>query len=137
MNKFVFMGRLGADPEVKFSTGGWALAKVRIAVDHRKKVEEKWEKDTNWFSIDFTGDTAETLGKYYKKGRQILIEGEIHPWQAEKDGEKKYGTNFVGRKFWFLDSREAYDSPGEVDRSRAAPPPPQTPSLLSEDEIPF
>jgi len=146
MNMFQFLGRLGADPEVKNSQQGLAITQVRIAVDKFKKVgDNEWDKETDWFSVDFIGRNAERIAARYKKGRQILVSGTVHPWSQEKDGETKRGYNFSGKMFWYVDEKvQSSDSQGgnanpmtgALEPGTSSAPAQQTSSII-EDEIPF
>jgi single-strand DNA-binding protein len=140
MNMFQFLGRLGADPEITFNQQGLAFTKVRIAVDKYKKGkgDGEWDRDTDWFSIDFVGDKAERLAAKYKKGRQILVTGTVHPWSQEKDGETKRGFNFTGKMFWYIDekNRSSGDAGADSYQQDAAPSAAPVKAII-EDEIPF
>lgn len=89
MNKIILMGRIGGDIELSYlnNENKTAVAKFSLAVKRRFAREGK--QDTDWFSVDCLGKTAENLSKFFKKGDMIAIVGEMHIDQYEKDGQKR------------------------------------------------
>lgn len=133
MNEFKFFGRLGADPEIKYNQNGLAITSIRMAVDKFKMVSKgQWEKETDWFTVDFVGDKAEKLAQKYKKGRQILVSGSVHPWSVETDGQKKKGFNFSGKQFFYVDEKNRSGQPEQPAQTQR-----QSSVDFGEDEIPF
>lgn len=94
MNKAILIGNLGADPELRFTQGGQAVLKLRLAttesyVDRNKERQQR----TEWHSVVVWGNRAEALNKILSKGRTICVEGRIQTrsWD-DKDGNKRYST---------------------------------------------
>lgn len=109
MNKLIQVVTLGGDPEVKTSSNGKSFAKFSGAVAKRYVKEN--ESDTDWFQYVAFGQTADFIGKYFKKGSKVLIEGAPHNNNYEKeDGSKVYGMQIT------IDNVEFYGkkSDGEV-----------------------
>ncbi len=104
VNKAILIGRLGADPEVRYTPGGAAVANFNIATDdaYTDKNGQKQEK-TEWHRIVAWGRTAELAGQYLKKGREVYIEGKIETreWQ-DKDGNRRYTTEIKAQNVTFL-----------------------------------
>ena len=96
VNKCIFIGRLGKDPEIRQTSGG-AVANFSIACsdDYTKKSGEKVEQ-TNWINIVAWNKLAEICGQYLKKGSQVYVEGKqvTRSWD-DNDGNKRYTTEIV------------------------------------------
>ena len=104
MQKFIATGRLVRDIEVRFSADGKPVVKFDFAINKRFKKEG--EKD-DFFSCVAFGTTAENLDKLkVAKGTKLLIEGEVHNNNYEKqDGTKVYGTQITVNNFEFCESK--------------------------------
>lgn len=106
LNKAMIIGRLGKDPEVRYTQGGQAVASFSVATDHKwtNKTGEKQEK-TEWHRVKAWGKLAELAGEYLSKGRQVYVEGRIETSEyTDKDGVKKYSTEINAQEIQFLDS---------------------------------
>ena len=95
VNKVILVGRLGKDPEVRYTGGGKAVANFSIATDESYKNNdgEKVEK-TEWHNIVVWGNSVEAfVQKYLHKGDMVYVEGKLQTrsWD-DKDGNKKYTT---------------------------------------------
>ena len=115
LNKAMIIGRLGRDPEVRYTQGGQAVASFSVATDHKwtNKSGEKQEK-TEWHRIKAWGKLAELAGEYLSKGRQVYIEGRIETSEyTDKDGVKKYSTEINAQEIQFLDSKGSGGGAGE------------------------
>lgn len=119
MNKFICMGRLTKDPEVRY--GSTAVARFTIAVDRRFKRDG--EPDTDFFNAVAFGKTAEFAEKYLKKGTKVLAEGRIENGSyTNKDGAKVYTTTFMIDAVEFAESKGA----SETTTQTATPAQPKT-----------
>jgi single-strand DNA-binding protein len=127
VNKVILIGRLGRDPELKYTSAGLAIASFSLATTERlpSKDGNKQER-TEWHNIVVFNKQAETVNQYLKKGRQAYIEGRIQTrsWD-DKDGNKKYKTEIVANTVQFLDAREGGGSGGQP---RSSAPSVQEPS---------
>lgn len=85
VNHVVLIGRLTRDVEVKYTTGGIAVAKGSIAVNKRVKQGDQWTDKASFFDFTLWGKQAESIAKYLVKGKQIAIDGELEQnrWQNE------------------------------------------------------
>lgn len=97
------MGRLVADPELRYTQNGKAVASYRLAVDRQFKQEGQPEAD--FINCVAWGKTAEFAGNYLKKGTKIAIEGRIQTGSYEKDGVKHYTTDVVIDRHEFCESK--------------------------------
>jgi len=136
VNKVILIGRLGADPELKYMPSGDPVANFNLATNesYRDKDGNTQEK-TEWHRIVAFKRLAEICGEYLKKGSQVYIEGRIQSrsWE-DKNGVKKYTTEIIAYTMQMLGKK------GEIDESTTDQPTQDTNSqkLESEDEdLPF
>ncbi|MFP2963693.1 single-stranded DNA-binding protein [Myxococcus sp. 1LA] len=116
VNKVILIGNLGADPEVRFTPGGQAVANFRIATSESwvDKSGQKQER-TEWHRIVVWGKLAELCGEYLKKGRQCYVEGRLQTREwTDKENRKNYTTEVVANAVTFLGGggRDAGDGMG-------------------------
>jgi len=148
VNKVILVGNLGADPEVRYSTGGMAIVKFNVATTERVSAGEgKWEDRTEWHRVVAFGKQAENCGQYLSKGSSVYLEGRLQTRQWEdQQGNKRYTTEIVARDIQFLGSPGAQPQrTGDMSASSESqrpinntwneelPPRPNVP----EDDIPF
>jgi len=107
VNKVILIGRLGADPEVRYTPDGTMVVNFRIATDesYRNKQGEKVTK-TEWHRIVVFGRLAEICGNYLGKGRLVFIEGKLQTrtWD-DKDGNKRSLTEVLASNMQMLESK--------------------------------
>ncbi len=103
VNKVILLGNLGRDPEVKHLDNGKAVANFSIATSENYK-NKQGERVTNseWHNIVLWSPLAEIAEKYLKKGSQVYVEGKLTTRSYDKDGEKRYVTEVVGRELTLL-----------------------------------
>ena len=115
VNKVILMGRLGADPEVRYTPNGKAVAQFSVATSRRwtDNTGQRQEK-TEWHRIVAWGKTAELCGEYLSKGRQVYLEGEIQyrTWD-DKEGNKRYTTEINAREVQFIGGRNEAGGGGD------------------------
>lgn len=154
VNKVILVGRLGADPDIRYSSNGTAVAKFNLATNENAPVGDgNWEERTEWHRIVAFGKVADRCSSFLNKGKLIYLEGSLRTNQWEdKDGIKRYTTEIVMRDFQMLGgsgpdeqgrqfaqggqaSARRESSPGQSGRSNAdsLPPAPDGP----DDDIPF
>lgn len=150
VNKVILIGRLGKDPEIKYTPGGAPVAKFSVATDEvfKDRAGEQ-QRRTEWHNVVAWNKLAEICGEYLSKGRQVYIEGSIRSRQWEdQSGNKRTSYDIVARDMKMLDSRAASErasapigassnavSPGAGDRE-SPPEPPSSPEITDED-LPF
>ena len=107
VNKALLIGRLGADPEVRYTPDGTMVVNFRLATDlqWKDKSGEKIQR-TEWHRIVAYGKLAEICSNYLSKGKLIFIEGRIQTrsWE-DKDGVKRSTTEIVASNMQMLDSK--------------------------------
>lgn len=114
LNKVQLTGRLGADPEMRFTPQGSAVTTFRVASNRTWKTTEGEQKeDTEWFSIVAWNKLAEICNQYLTKGSRVYIEGRLQTrsWDDQQTGEKKYRTEVVASDMIILDSRNESGPP--------------------------
>ncbi len=134
VNKVILIGRLGADPEVRFTSSGTEVATFRIATSETwtNKSGEKEER-TEWHRIVAWRGLAKICGEFLSKGKLVYIEGRIRTrsWD-DRDGNKKYITEVEAADMKMLSG--AGDQNRKGKETEAEPPPP---SMKEEEDIPF
>ena len=107
VNKVILVGRLGRDPETRYTGGGQAVANFSVATDesYRDRNGER-QKRTEWHKIVVWGKQAEIAQQYLKKGSLVFIEGRIQSreWQ-DKEGQKRTSFEIVANNFRMLGGR--------------------------------
>ncbi len=143
VNKAIIIGHLGRDVEMRYTTGGDAVANINVATSEtwKDKAGEKQER-TEWHRLVAFGKTAELAGQYLKKGSQAYFEGRIETKKYEKDGVEKYSTQIVVEKMTFLGggsggSRENGDAEPAQPTRRAPPKAAPAAQNSLDDDIPF
>lgn len=129
VNKVILVGRLGADPEVRYTDKGTAVAKFNIATDETWKDKDgQKQSKTEWHRCVAFGKLGEICGEYLSKGKQVYVEGKLQTRSWEDDsGEKRYATEVNISSMVMLDGKAKAE--GGQDSGYA-------PSG-SEDDIPF
>lgn len=147
VNKVILIGRLGGDPEVRYTTNGGAVANFNLATNENwtDKNGQKQER-TEWHRVVIWGKMAELCGQYLSKGRQAYVEGRLQTreWN-DKEGNKRYTTEIVAQSVQFL------GGPGERTSSTTSTGTDFAPSTgfdsalagvptgggMSDEEVPF
>jgi single-strand DNA-binding protein len=107
VNKVILVGRLGRDPETRYTSGGQAVANFSVATDESFKDRNgERQKRTEWHKIVVWGKQAEIAQQYLKKGSLVFIEGRIQSreWQ-DKEGQKRTSFEIVATNFRMLGGR--------------------------------
>ena len=104
VNKVILLGRLGQNPEVRYTPGGAAVANFSVATNEvwMDKSGQKQER-TEWHKVVVWGKVAELCSQYLSKGRQVYLEGRLQTrqWQ-DKDGQTKYTTEVQAQTVQFI-----------------------------------
>lgn len=115
LNKVMLIGRLGADPEIRYMPSGDPIATIRLATSRRYKNKQTGERleETEWHRVVFFAGLAKIVGEYLKKGSQIYVDGRIrtNKWQGQ-DGQDRYTTEIIAETMNMLDTkRDGYSPP--------------------------
>jgi single-strand DNA-binding protein len=150
VNKVILVGRLGADPDMRYTPSGQGVCELRLATNESwtDKNGQRQER-TEWHRIVVWGKRAEICSKYLSKGREVYIEGRIQTRQYDdKDGNKRYMTEVIAQDVQFLGGGGREGAPGR-GRGDDGPPPPSDAELGGyggggggggggpDDDIPF
>jgi len=123
LNRVQLIGRLGKDPEGKFTPTGKKVAHFSLAVSNRWKDKSgEMKESTEWVNIEAWGRLGEVCQEYLKKGSLIYLEGRLKTDKYEDKGETKYFTKIVAQSLEFLDKKPAEEptqsleeDPGDYD----------------------
>ncbi len=139
INKVILIGRLGSDPEVRYTPSGVAVANFNIATSEEWKDKDSGEKRerTEWHRIVAWRRLGEICGEYLSKGKQVYVEGRLQTrdWE-DRDGNKRYTSEIVATDVQFLGSRDSSESarPRSTSSGSYQGMPAQGPG---DDDIPF
>lgn len=155
INKAIIVGNLGADPEVRYTPGGNAVANISVATSEswRDKQTGELQEKTEWHRIVLFNRLGEIAGEYLKKGAKVYIEGRLQTkkWQGQ-DGQDRYTTEIIANEMQMLDGLGGAGGGerGQASRPAAAPaqerssrPAPAAPAphygqgSFYNDEVPF
>ncbi len=129
VNKVILVGNLGKDPEVRYTSGGQAVANLRIATSRSWTDKQSGQKkeETEWHDVEVWGKQAEQCGEFLAKGRQVYVEGRLKTdaWDDKASGQKKYRVKVVADTVRFLGGGGAgagRGAPGAPGAGGARPP---------------
>ena len=128
INRVELLGRVGGDPDLKYSQNGTAVCQLRLATDRRR---QNGETEADWHSIVCWGKQAEAVAEYVRKGNRLYVSGSLAQNTFEtEDGQRRYRTEIHAQEVVFLDSngnggsngssngngsREAADTPAAAE----------------------
>jgi len=123
LNKVQFIGRLGKDPEVRFTPDGAQVTSFNVAADYvRKDKSGSPIKETEWLSCVCWNKLAEIAGQYLTKGRLVFVEGRLktRSWE-DKEGVKRYKTEAILSEMKLLEKKpHSDDDPGAQNTGSTA-----------------
>lgn len=124
VNRVTLIGRLGRDPELRYTPSGAAVARFSLATDENRKGQDgQWHQETTWHNIVIWGQSAERASETLKKGALIYLEGKIsvRDWE-DKEGQKRTSFEIIGFTFRNLSPRPGTsESFGESGSSSSEP----------------
>ena len=102
INKVELLGRVGADPEMRYTASGIAVTQLRLATD---RVRKGGESETDWHQIVVWDKLAEACANYVEKGQRLYVAGRLaqNSWTGD-DGQRRYRTEIHAQEVVFLDS---------------------------------
>lgn len=114
LNRVQIIGRLGRDPESKFTPTGKKVAHFSVAISNRWKDREgEMRESTEWVNVEAWERLGETCQEYLKKGSLVYVDGRLKTDKYEDQGETKYFTKVVAQMVQFLDNRAPTDELAE------------------------
>lgn len=115
MNKVILLGRLTAKPELRYTPSNAAYTRFTIAVN-RRFTNQDGTREADFINVVAWNKNAETICKYFDKGRQICIEGNIRTGSyTDKDGNKRYTTDVAIDSFEFVESKKDQSNQSSLD----------------------
>ena len=155
INKVILIGNLGQDPEIRYTSGGMAIATLSLATSEswRDKQTGEQKERTEWHRVVLVGKLAEVAGQYLKKGSQVYVEGKLQTrkWQ-DQSGQDRYTTEVLVDSFTGvlqmlggrpqqgqLQQTPASQPQGGYSRPAQQPAPPvyNEPPIDFDDDLPF
>ncbi|MCI0450172.1 MAG: single-stranded DNA-binding protein [Chlorobi bacterium] len=136
LNKVLLIGRLGQDPELKYTQSGVAVANFSLATGMKWKDQEgNWQERTEWHNVKAWRGLAETCSNYLKKGSRVYVEGRLETSNWEDENKKKhYKTEVIIDDMIMLDSKSDNTGGGS---NTAKTEKSSTESKASDDDLPF
>jgi single-strand DNA-binding protein len=147
VNKAIIVGRVGRDPDVRYTPGGTSVASFSVATNYRAKdADGNWTDNTEWHNISVFGQLADFAGNYVKKGRLVYVEGRLQTrsWE-DQNNVKHYRTEIIANTLQLLGSRQEngvaeesapIETPTNEEPGNTVEEPPAEGSG-EEDDLPF
>lgn len=139
LNKIILMGRLGRDPEVRYTQSGTPVASFSLAVDRDFVDQATGRRPTDWIEVAAWNAKAKFVQQYFRKGQLAVVEGrfQIRDW-TDKEGAKRRTAEVVADQIYFAGAKTAPPSEGNADeRSLPEPPAQEFAEQDDEGELPF
>ncbi len=131
LNRVMLLGNLGADPELRMTSGGQAVLSLRLACSESYLDKDKNRQErTEWVNVTVWGKRGEALAKLLAKGSRVFVEGGLRTSSYDKDGEKRYKTEVVASNIILCSSPRAT---GQGQRTYAH----GYPEAPADDPLPF
>lgn len=110
VNKWIGIGNLGRDPEVRYSAEGTAICNISIACTETWKDRTTGERkeETEWVRVVFYNRLAEIAGEYLRKGRPVYVEGRLRTrkWTGQ-DGQERFTTEVIAEQMQMLVGKDS------------------------------
>ncbi|HDT6079103.1 single-stranded DNA-binding protein [Aeromonas caviae] len=149
INKVILIGNLGQDPEIRYTSGGMAIATLSLATSEswRDKQTGEQKERTEWHRVVLVGKLAEVAGQYLKKGSQVYVEGKLQTrkWQ-DQSGQDRYTTEVLVDSFTGVMQMLGGNGGGKQQGASGQPRPTQQPAqspayteppIDYDDDLPF
>ena len=146
LNKVMLIGRLGRDPEIRYSANNTPICNFSLATSERVRKGETFEEKTEWHRIVVFGNQAENASKFLKKGSLVFVDGKIQSRSyQDKDGNERNVFEIIANSVNFLDLKDSSSAP-QSERTyqqvpKEAEPAQQAagsaPKFDNDDDLPF
>lgn len=137
LNKTMLIGRLGKDPETRYTGNGTAVTSVSIATsDYWKDAEDRPQERTDWHDLVIWGKKGEVFAQYAKRGSRVFIEGKTQKREyTDNNNQKRFAVEVNVQDFTFLDSKPGSGSGTQAPAQAQAP----TRATVQDpvDDLPF
>lgn len=120
VNKVILLGRLGQNPELKYTPSGAAVCQFSLATSENWMKDGQKQEKTEWHRVVVWGKLAELCNQYLQKGRQVYLEGRLQTrsWD-DKNGQKRYTTEINASTIQFIGDKGAGAGAGAQDQRQA------------------
>ena len=127
INKVELLGRVGNDPEMRYTASGIAVTQLRLATDRGRK---NGEDATDWHTVVVWDKLGEAVAEYVQKGQRLYVAGRLvqSSWEGD-DGQRRYRTEVHAQDVVFLDSSRNGNGSGEYANTGAG--------QAADDDLPF
>lgn len=136
-NKTILLGNLTRDPELRVTPKGTSCCQFGLAVNRKYKTEAGAEgEEVLFIDVESWGKQAETVAKYFSKGKPILVEGrlKLDQWDDKATGQKRSKIKVVLESFTFVGGK---DERAEEPAARPPPAKPAAPPSGIDEDVPF
>lgn len=147
LNKVILIGRLGRDPEIRYSSNNTPICNFSLATSDRIRKGDTFEEKTEWHRIVVFGNQAENANKFLKKGSLVFVDGKIQSrTYQDKDGNERTVFEIIANSWNFVGDSNKENSSGQPERTyqqnpkegEAQPQAGNAPKFDNEDdELPF
>jgi len=137
MNIVAINGRLTKDAEIKYTSGGMAIATISLASNRSVKKNDKWEDEANFFDCTMFGKSAEAVKQYLTKGQQVSISGELRQERWEKDGQKQSRVTIIVNHLQPMGGKQTHEERPQSTQRQNVQNSVVPPEDFTGDEIPF
>ncbi len=135
LNKVMIIGRLGANPELRYTAAGTPVATFRVAASRQwRDPNGDLHEETEWFNVVAWNRLAEICSQYLSRGARVYVEGRLQTrvWDDAQSGQSRSRVEVVAQDVILLDQRSA-----TADESSSRPPRRDPPPDIGDDDIPF
>lgn len=116
LNKVMLIGRLGRDPEIRYSANSTPICNFSLATSERIRKGDNFEEKTEWHRIVVFGNQAENASKFLKKGSLVFVDGKIQSrTYQDKDGNERTVVEIIANSLNFLDPKDNFN--GQPERT--------------------
>lgn len=135
LNKVFLMGRLGRDPETRYTNSGTKVATFSLAVDRDFKDKATGERITDWVDVVAWRQTAEFASKWFRKGQMAVVEGRLQVrGYTDLEGNKRRAVEVVADSIYFCGGKDQIARPSEGNADEGSLPPDQSGEFTELDE---
>lgn len=135
LNKVLIIGRLGADPELRYTAAGTPVTTFRVAASRQwRDPNGNLHDETEWFNVVAWNRLAEICHQYLSRGARVYIEGRLQTrtWEDAQTGQSRSRVEVVAQDMILLEQRRS-----RTDDSPSRPPRREPPPDIGDDDIPF
>lgn len=135
LNRWVGMGRLGRDPELRRTQSGTPVASFSLAVDRDFKDKATGERATDWIDVVAWRQTAEFAAKWFRKGQMAVVEGRLQVRDyTDREGNKRRAVEVVADSIYFCGGKDQSARPSEGNADEGSFPPDQSGEYAELDD---